>query len=239
MGAGRSTPPEQSTLVVMGPRFRGADGGEIALLLLRGGALDKGLAALHLVGQRRFVDLDHDGVGNDAEILHQRLRDVAHHAGLLFIGAAGGHADGDFRHFWLLPFSCYVTLHEHDPHPDGAILHRRHHPRKRMIQYSAPVWFNGVTAYWMPAGACRRARRRRDPMAGMTASANSTSLHVYQESCGLRRPAKPAALWSGPRLVSADIRRDLFPVSRARRPGSNPSAQPAVPPDRLSRPSPE
>src|ERR1700686_4718718 len=206
MGAGRSTPPEQSTLVVMGPRFRGADGGEIALLLLRGGALDKGLAALHLVGQRRFVDLDHDGVGIDAEILHQRLRDVAHHAGLLFIGAAGGHADGDFRHFWLLPFSCYVTLHEHDPHPDGAILHRRHHPRKRMIQYSAPVWFNGVTAYWMPAGACRRAR-----------------------------PTKPAALWSGPRLVSADIRRDLFPVSRPRRPGSNPSAQPAVPPDRLSR----
>src|SRR6202790_123675 len=34
--------------------------------------------------------------------------------------------------------------------PTAAILHRRHHPRKRMIQ--SPVWFNGVTAYWMPAG---------------------------------------------------------------------------------------
>src|ERR1700675_1948675 len=44
-------------------------------------------------------DLDDDGVGIDAEVLHQRLRDVAHHAGLLFVGAAGGHADGDFRHF--------------------------------------------------------------------------------------------------------------------------------------------
>src|SRR6478672_6251907 len=97
-----------------------------------------------------------------------------------------------------------------------------------MIQYFAPVMFNvGVTAYWMPA------------FAGMTALANSTSLHAYQESCGLPRPAKPAALWSGPRLVSADIRRDLFPVSQARRQGSNPSAQPAAPPDRLSRPIPE
>src|SRR6266478_5011697 len=71
---------------------------EFALLLRRSRALDKGLAALHLVRQRRLVDLDHDGIGIDAEVLHQRLRDVAHHAGLLFIGAAGGHADGDFRH---------------------------------------------------------------------------------------------------------------------------------------------
>src|SRR5579863_9177429 len=76
----------------------------IALLLRGGGALDEGLAALHLVGERRFVDLDHDSIGIDAKILHQRLRDIAHHAVLLLIGAAGGHADGDFGHF-LSPFS--------------------------------------------------------------------------------------------------------------------------------------
>src|SRR5258708_11020244 len=87
------------------PAFAGTTGGEgCALLVLHRLALDKGLAALHLVGQRRLVDLDHHGVGLDAEIRHQRLRDVAHHAGLLFIGAAGGHADGDFRHF-VTPFS--------------------------------------------------------------------------------------------------------------------------------------
>jgi hypothetical protein len=35
-----------------------------------------------------------------------------------------------------------------------CILHRRHHPRKRKIQYSAPLLFNlDVTAYWMPAFA--------------------------------------------------------------------------------------
>src|SRR5580704_5112646 len=53
-------------------------------LLLRH-AFDEGHAALHLVDQRRFVDLDHDGFGIDAEILHQRLRDIAHHADLLFL----------------------------------------------------------------------------------------------------------------------------------------------------------
>src|SRR6266404_4346912 len=83
---------------------------EFALLLRRSRALDEGLAALHLVGQRRFVDLDHDGIGIDAEVLHQRLRDVAHHAGLLLVGAAGGHAHGNFRHYGLSLFSCYVTL---------------------------------------------------------------------------------------------------------------------------------
>src|SRR5690349_20600984 len=68
-------------------------------LLLRGRrALHKGVAALHLVMQRRLVDLDHDRVGIDAEILDQRLGDVAHHAGLLLVGAARGHADGDLRH---------------------------------------------------------------------------------------------------------------------------------------------
>ena len=65
-------------------------------------ALHKRLAALHLVGQRRFVDLDHHRIGIDAEVLDQRLGDVAHHAGLLFVGAAGGHAHGDLRHCCLL-----------------------------------------------------------------------------------------------------------------------------------------
>src|SRR6266480_4974148 len=92
------------------PAFAGTTGGEdCALLVLHRLALDKGFAALHLVGQRRLVDLDHDGVGLDAEVLHQRLRDVAHHAGLLFIGAAGGHADGDFRHCCLSLFSCSLA----------------------------------------------------------------------------------------------------------------------------------
>src|SRR6202167_4106561 len=61
-------------------------------------AFDKGHAALHLVDQWRFVDLDHDGFGIDAEILHKRLGDIAHHADLLFVGASGGHANGDFGH---------------------------------------------------------------------------------------------------------------------------------------------
>src|ERR1700722_4863338 len=73
-------------------------------LLLRH-AFDEGHAALHLVDQRRFVDLDHDGFGIDAEILHQRLRDIAHHADLLFLGASGGHADRNFGHVvFLFPY---------------------------------------------------------------------------------------------------------------------------------------
>src|SRR3984893_9596962 len=106
MGAWRSTPSKQSTPVAMGPRFCGDDEG--ALLVLHRLALDKGLAPLHLVRQRRLVDLDDDGVGLDAEVLHQRLRDVAHHAGLLFIGAAGGHAHGNFRHSCYSLCSCYL-----------------------------------------------------------------------------------------------------------------------------------
>src|SRR6516225_3517431 len=65
--------------------------------LLRG-ALYKGLAALHLVVKRRLVDLDHDRVRIDAEVFHQRLCDVAHHADLLFFGAAGVHAYGNLEH---------------------------------------------------------------------------------------------------------------------------------------------
>src|SRR5262245_56829012 len=53
---------------------------ERRVLLLHRLALDEGLAALHLVGERGFVDLDHDSVGVDAEVLHQGLGDVAHHA---------------------------------------------------------------------------------------------------------------------------------------------------------------
>src|SRR5579864_7911878 len=67
--------------------------------------VDEADAALHLVDQRRFVDLDDDSLGIDAEVLHQRLGDVAHHADLLLVGAAGGHADGNFGHFFLLLFS--------------------------------------------------------------------------------------------------------------------------------------
>src|SRR3954447_11328346 len=94
---------ENATTRRMDPRLRGDDSWRCrALLALRGPALDERLAALHFVRQRRLVDLDHDGVGVDAEVFHQRLRDVAHHSGLLLVGAAGGHAYGDLRH-WLLP----------------------------------------------------------------------------------------------------------------------------------------
>src|SRR6185437_8618514 len=78
--------------------------GTTGLLLRSRRAFHKGLAALHLVGERGFVDLDHDRIGIDAEILHQRLRDVAHHAGLLIVGAAGGHANGNLWHF-VTPFA--------------------------------------------------------------------------------------------------------------------------------------
>src|SRR6267378_3426580 len=85
-----------------------------ALLALHRLAFHESLAALHLVGQRRLVDLDHDRVGVDAEVLHQRLRDVAHHAGLLLIGTAGGHAHGNFRHPCLSLCSCYEhSCYEH------------------------------------------------------------------------------------------------------------------------------
>src|SRR4029434_3878070 len=80
-----------------------------ALLLRRRRALHKRLAALHLVGQRRFVDLDHHRIGIDAEVLDQRLRDVAHHTGLLFVGAAGGHAHGNLRHIGLLVAFLFVV----------------------------------------------------------------------------------------------------------------------------------
>src|SRR6266700_7303716 len=76
-------------------------------LLLRR-ALDEGLAALHLVGERRLVDLNDDRLRIDAEIRHQRLRDVAHHAGLLFFGAARGHVHGNLRHLVFSLCSCDV-----------------------------------------------------------------------------------------------------------------------------------
>src|SRR3954447_5506222 len=94
---------ENATTRRMGPRLRGDDSWRCrALLALRRPALHECLAALHLVRQRRLVDLNHDGVGLDAEVLHQRLGNVAHHPGLLLVGAAGGHAYSDLRH-WLLP----------------------------------------------------------------------------------------------------------------------------------------
>src|SRR6266481_1621431 len=80
------------------------------LLLRRRRALDERLAALHLVRQWGFVDLDHDRVGIDAEVFHQRLGNVAHHAGLLLVGAAGGHAHGNLRHFYFSLCSCYVVV---------------------------------------------------------------------------------------------------------------------------------
>src|SRR5258707_8840099 len=101
-GARSASPESILPIVVMdsGPAPKKAHPGMTKRLLLRRrGALHKRLAALHLVGQRGFVDLDHDRIGIDAEVFHQRLRDVAHHAGLLVIGAAGGHAYGDLRHF--------------------------------------------------------------------------------------------------------------------------------------------
>src|SRR5712664_4503593 len=55
-------------------RSPGRRGFGLALLLLRRCPLHESLAALHLVGQRRLVDLDHDGIGVDAEVLHERLR---------------------------------------------------------------------------------------------------------------------------------------------------------------------
>src|SRR3954469_5311208 len=97
--AGAPARRNHKTLWLWVPAFAGTT----ASLLLHRLALDEGLAALHLVGQRRFVDLDHHRVGIDAEILHQRLGDVAHHAGLLFVGAAGGHAPVILR-LWGLSF---------------------------------------------------------------------------------------------------------------------------------------
>src|SRR3954454_10604456 len=103
----RTPAGKQQAPVAMGPCVRRDDERwEPALLLRRRRALHKRLAALHLVGQRRFVDLDHDRIGIDAEVLDQRLGDVAHHAGLLFVGATEGHAHGDLRHCGLSLF-CF------------------------------------------------------------------------------------------------------------------------------------
>src|SRR5260370_22440888 len=100
--------------------------GTTSLLALHRLALDKRLAALHLVGQRRLVDLDHDGIGLDAEVFHQRLGDVAHHAGLLLIGSAGGHADGNFRHLLSLPLLLLRhSCHKHERHPEEPRIFAR------------------------------------------------------------------------------------------------------------------
>src|SRR3981081_2325253 len=119
---------EHRRLWVLAPARNCAPGGDderSELLALHRLALDEGLAALHLVGQRRLVDLDHDGVGLDAEVLHQRLGDVTHHAGLLVVGAAGGHAHGNFRHFRLSLFSCSICVRRKlDPHPEERPLGR-------------------------------------------------------------------------------------------------------------------
>src|SRR6267142_1107048 len=175
---------------------QGEKGRSAALLLLRRCPLHKRLAALHLVGQRRLVDLDHDGIGVDAEVLHQRLRDVAHHAGLLLIGAAGGHAHGNFRHSCHSLCSCYVTL------ATNTILILRSGllaASRRMRLLSS--WFE-------------TAQERL-----LTMRSISTSLRAYQESCVLHQPMQPAVPWSGPHPASADIRRDLFRVLPVRRRG--------------------
>jgi hypothetical protein len=38
----------------------------------------------------------------------------------------------------------------------------------RTIQYVAADVYTGAGVYWMPAGACHRAARCADPLAGMT-----------------------------------------------------------------------
>src|SRR5579871_752717 len=69
--------------------------------------------------ERSLVDLDHHRIGIDAEIVDQRLGDVAHHACLLLVGAAGSHADGDLRHL-LLPFVAVMA-----ERPFGSLLSNR------------------------------------------------------------------------------------------------------------------
>src|ERR1019366_6042557 len=57
------------------------------------------------------------------------------------------------------------------PEMDTArnVISRRHHPRKRMIQYSAACLFiAGAGVYWIPAGACPRARLCETRGRGMT-----------------------------------------------------------------------
>src|SRR4051794_28842079 len=56
-----STPRREERRVALRP-------GHDILFALRRLALNKSLAALHLVGERRLVDLDHHGVGFDAEV---------------------------------------------------------------------------------------------------------------------------------------------------------------------------
>src|SRR5207237_1196182 len=74
---------------------------------LRRCARDTRLAALHRLRQWRFVGPDDDSFRIGAEVLHQGLGESAHHAGLLLVGAACGHAHGNFRHFLLLPLLCF------------------------------------------------------------------------------------------------------------------------------------
>lgn len=62
-------------------------------------ALGESFATLHFVVQRRFVDLDHDGISRDPEVLHQSIGDVEHHRPLLLIGAAIlGHSERRVLH---------------------------------------------------------------------------------------------------------------------------------------------
>jgi hypothetical protein len=91
------------------------------------------------------------------------------------------------------------------PRERGRIL-RRHHPRKRMIQYSATsVMGSRVAAYWIPAFAgmtaccgasqcfaepCHRVLWRRDPAAGTTIWGSGLSLCKSRCFCCAKAEAK-------------------------------------------------
>src|SRR3984885_13517188 len=164
------------------PAPSGASRNDERNLLLRSSrAFNEGLAALHLVGQRRFVDLDHDVVGIDAEVLYQSLRDVAHHAGLLFVGAAGGHAHGNFRHYCLL----FLFSFRHGRACPG-------HPRSSLsIKTWMPGTRPGMTA-WIAmstsphaAPALRAPWRPSHPPGTKTAPDGSRAIPGWRQS---RRP---------------------------------------------------
>ena len=82
-----------------------------------------------------------------------------------------------------------------------------------MIQYAALfVRLSTFTAYWMPDGACHRARRRRDPVAGMTRTNDLTRPPRRTEGRARRQAARLfAQRRRQPRRV------DLEDLSRRRR----------------------
>src|SRR6266481_1161616 len=172
------------------------------LLLRRRRALNKRLAALHLVRQWGFVDLDHDRIGIDAEVFHQRLGDVAHHAGLLFVGTAGGHAHGNLRHYCLLVLVSFRHGRASPGHPRSPASNKTWMPGTRPDMTARMNGYPHFTSW--------RAKTSRT-LATISSSlhencAGRVSRHSWLEAIAAAAlaPSIRSLIWISPRAFSSE-----------------------------------